>query len=70
MTREKSDSEHGPLWPAGSPGTFNRSFGLRERQPSVIQKDFPGFGERDTPRLSVQQLDADLSFKVADLPAQ
>ena len=43
---------------------------LRQRQPGVIEKGPPGGGQFDAVHAAAHQLNADLVFEIADLPAE
>ena len=49
---------------------FDRGVDLHQRQPGVVEKGLAGSGQLDAVHAARQQLDADLMFEVADLPAQ
>jgi len=54
----------------GSPRCLSGGLGLRERQPRIVEKDPPGGGQFDAMHAAAHQLNADVVFEVADLPAQ
>ena len=66
---EKADHERALFGLRRAARRFARRFDLQQRQPRMIEKDAARRGERDATRAALQQLDADLQFEIADLPA-
>jgi len=55
---------------SGPPRRLGSRLHLRERQPRVIKECSPGRGQFDAVHTAAHQLNADLVFEIADLPAQ
>ena len=69
-TGEETDDEGGFLRPGGPSCRLSGSFDLQQSEPCVIEEDSSGWSEDDAPSPALQQLHADLRFKITDLPAQ
>src|SRR3954467_3443393 len=70
MAGEETDRERRPLRLRRAARCLASGLDLQQCQAGMVEKGAAGRGWLDTTRAALQQLDADLQLKIADLPAQ
>jgi hypothetical protein len=67
---DAADAQLATMTGLGVVGSLNCMVRLREELLGILKENFPGFGQRDIDRVTVEQFHGDLVFKILDLFAE